>query len=266
MGAGLVHLDFRQVGLASLLIVINATASILLGLGIGRKILVGSVRTVVQLLLVGYVLEYVFALDSPWAVLGIWVIMAALAAQAGVRRTGYRFPGIYTTGFGVMLVSSALVTLFGIVAVIGVKPWYAPQYVIPLAGMVLGNTLNGVSLGLDRLMKGFDYEQAQIETLLAMGATSWEGARDVIVTAITTGMIPILNAMAVVGLVSLPGMMTGQILAGVAPTIAIRYQIVIMFLIAAGTAVGTVGSVLVGFRLLFDSRHRLLRERLQRQN
>jgi putative ABC transport system permease protein len=147
-------------------------------------------------------------------------------------------------------------------ALVPVKPWYSPQFAIPLLGMILGNTLNGISLGLDRLGGELASRRLHVESLLALGATRWEAARQPIQKAIRTGMIPIINAMMVVGIVSLPGMMTGQLLAGVSPIQAVRYQIVILFLIASGTALGTVSVVLLSYRWLFNDQHQFLSARL----
>ena len=128
--------------------------------------------------------------------------------------------------------------------------------------MILGNTLNGVSLGLDRLGEELDAKRDQVEALLALGATRWEAARAPIQQAVRTGMIPIVNSMMVVGLVSLPGMMTGQLLAGADPIQAVMYQIVIMFLIAAGTSLGTLSVVLLSYRRLFNQDHQFLPGRI----
>jgi len=149
----------------------------------------------------------------------------------------------------------AAIALF---ALVRVQPWYSPHYAIPLVGMILGNTLNGIALGLDRLGSELNARRAEVESLLALGATRWEAAREPVRQAIRTGMIPIINAMMVVGIVSLPGMMTGQLLAGVDPIQAVKYQIVIMFLIASGTALGTVGVVLLSYRRLFNANHQFL--------
>jgi energy-coupling factor transporter ATP-binding protein EcfA2 len=139
-----------------------------------------------------------------------------------------------------------------------VKPWYAPQYAIPLLGKILGNTLNGISLGLDRLGSELAARRAEVEALLALGATRWEAARQPIQQAVRTGLIPIINSIMVVGIVSLPGMVTGQILAGASPLEAVKYQIVIVFLFASGTALGTVSVVLLSYRRLFNSSHQFL--------
>jgi putative ABC transport system permease protein len=128
--------------------------------------------------------------------------------------------------------------------------------------MILGNTLNGISLGLDRLGDELSGQRDRVEALLCLGATRWEAAHSAIETAVRTGMIPMINSMMVVGIVSLPGMMTGQLLSGVDPIQAVKYQIVILFLIAAGTALGTISVVLLSFRQLFNSRHQFLYQRL----
>jgi putative ABC transport system permease protein len=150
----------------------------------------------------------------------------------------------------------------GLFAVIRIHPWYEPQYAIPILGMILGNTLTGVSLGIERMTQELTSGRNTIEMILALGGSRWEAAQEAIRQAVRAGMIPTLNQMTVVGIVSLPGMMTGQVLAGESPEDAVRYQIVIMFLIAASSALGTVGAVLLTYRRLFSSSHRFLRDRL----
>ena len=168
-----------------------------------------------------------------------------------------------------MWASSWIITAVALFAVVRVQqynhPWYEPQYAIPLLGMILGNTLNGIALGFDRLGEELAGKRDQVETLLALGATRWEAARAAIQTAIRTGMIPIINTMMVVGLVSLPGMMTGQLLGGMTAMQAVMYQIVIMFLIAAGTSLGTVSIVLLSYRRLFTPQHQFLPAKLAKR-
>lgn len=263
MNAEYINLGYWQVGFAALLIVLNLVISVWLRLGLARNLLVASVRMVVQLLLVGFILESVFALTTPLPVIGIGVVMAGLASVAAVRRTGHRFVGIYWNSLLSILGAAFVVTGAALAGIINVHPWFAPQYAIPLLGMVLGNLLTGVSLALDRFMQGVARESGVIEGDLALGATRWEAARPLIREALRTGMIPTINAMMVMGVVSLPGMMTGQMLAGAAPAAAVRYQIVIMFMIAAATAMGTLAVILLAFRRLFNDRHQLCTTRLR---
>jgi putative ABC transport system permease protein len=261
---GPVELGPLQLGLAALLILLNAAISMRLQLGLGRRLLLASLRSVVQLSLLGLLLTWVFSVQGPWAVLPLMVLMALIAGFEAVRRTTRRVPGIFGVSIGVVLATSMAITFYGLVAVIGIEPWYAPRYAVPILGMVLGNTLTGISLGLETTLHGFDRDRAQVELLLAHGATRKEASREVVRGAVRTGMIPILNAMVAAGLISIPGMMTGQILAGQDPASAARYQMFILFSIAAGVALGTMGVVLLTARLVFDGRERLRPERIRR--
>lgn len=253
-----------QLASAAALIVVNLLLSVWLRLGLARSLVLASARMVVQLLLVGVVLEYVFALRHPVPVVAIGLIMAGLAGVSAVNRTGRRFPAVYLSSVLSVLAASYVVTGSALLGILNVTPWYKAQYAIPLLGMVLGNILNGVSLALDRFLEGVVRERALIESALAMGATRWEAGHGLVRASLRTGMIPTINAMMVMGVVSLPGMMTGQLLAGASPHSAVRYQIVIMFMIAAATALGALGIVLLAFRALFNTRHQLRTDRLHK--
>ena len=262
--AGYIELTSLQVAAAALLILVNGAISLALKLGLERRLLVAAARTVVQLLLVGLVLQWVFSVSTWYLVLALMLVMALVAGVAAVRRTDRRYPGIWANAIVSVWVSSWVITAAALFGIVDVEPWYAPQYAIPLLGMILGNTLNGISLGLDRLGEELSGRRTEVEGLLALGATRWEAARGPVRGAVRTGMIPIVNSMMVVGIVSLPGMMTGQLLAGVDPVDAVKYQVVIMFLIASGTALGTVGVVLLSYRRLFNRRHQFLHRLIQR--
>jgi len=258
-----IDLSYLQVSLAAGLILINGAISAALGLGLGRRLYLASACTVIQLLLVGLVLEWVFGLDCWYIVLGLMLLMTVLGGIVTIHRVHFRYPGIWLSSLVSIWASSWIMAAVALFVIVPVRPWYSPQYAIPLLGMILGNTLNGISLGLDRLGGELSTKRGQVETLLALGATRWEAARQPVQQAVRTGMIPLINSMMVVGIVSLPGMMTGQLLAGVNPLQAVKYQIVIMFLIASGTALGTVGVVLLSYRRLFDVDHQFLYHRLK---
>jgi putative ABC transport system permease protein len=255
-------LTYWQVGLAAALIGVNAAISLVLRLGLGRRLLVAAARMVVQLLLVGQVLRLVFDHATWYVVVSLALVMVAAAAAAAVGRVGRRYPGALLDCLLSIWASSWVLMAYALFVVVQAEPWYAPRYAIPVLGMILGNMLSGVSLGLERLGEELVGQRARVETLLALGATRWEAARQAVRQAVRTGMIPTLNSMLVMGVVSLPGMMTGQILAEGEPTKAVKYQIVIMFLIAAGTALGLLGVLLLGFRRLFSARHQFLYGRL----
>ncbi len=257
------QLSYWQVAAAASLILVCGLISAVVGLGIGRSLLLAGTRTVVQLLLVGLVLQWVFSIDRWYFVIALMTLMTLVAGLSAVRRVERRYPGIWIDSLVSVWASSWLMAAFAMFAVIRPEGnWYQPQYMIPLLGMILGNSLTAISLGMGRLSDELLRRRNEVETMLALGATRWEAGRDAVRTAIRTGMIPILNTMMVVGLVSLPGMMTGQILSGVNPIEAVKYQIIIMFLIAAATSLGVVSSVLLGYRRLFDAQHQFRYERI----
>ncbi|MBB6099914.1 putative ABC transport system permease protein [Deinobacterium chartae] len=256
------EISLPQVLLAALLMLVTAALSWRMRLGLGRQIVVAGTRMTVQLLLVGLILGWVFALRHPMPVVGIGLIMTLLAAQAAVGRSRRRYARVYLDSFVAVFGSSFVLTGLVLAGILQVRPWFDPQYAVPILGMVLGNTLTGVSLALERFLSEIIGQRDRIEALLALGATRWEAAQGAVASAVRTGMIPTLNSMAVMGIVSLPGMMTGQILAGADPGTAVRYQIVIMFVLAASSAIGSLLVTLLAYRALFDAHSRLRSERL----
>lgn len=248
--------------LAGGLVLIAGVVSVVMRLGLQRRLAVATLRTVVQLLLIGHLLRFVFALDHPAAVLAVLTVMIIAAARAAVTRSSRRIPGATWLALLTLLVTGLSITGAVTQLVIGVEPWYRPQYLIPLLGMLLGNSLTALSLAIDHFLEQLDLRRDEVESDLAMGATRWEAARDPMREAVRKGMIPIINSMSVVGLVSLPGMMTGQILAGADPLGAVAYQILIMFMIAASTALSSIAMSYLMYRRLFDAQHRLRAERI----
>ncbi len=260
---GPIVLGWEALAGAAALVLLNGLVSLWLRLDLERRLLIASLRTVIQLSILGAILVPVFDAGRPELVAVIGLVMIALAAREAVRRTKRGYRGMLGSAFGVVLISAGSTTLLATAVLVRAEPWWMPQYLIPLLGMLLGNTLTGIALGLDSALAGLDEGRDQVELLLARGATWWEAARGTAAEAVRTGMIPIINAMSAVGLISIPGMMTGQILGGTAPGLAARYQILIMFLIAGCTAMSVTGTVLISVRVLFDSEHRLRPERLE---
>ena len=253
------NLSTTQIVLAASLLLVNAAISLALKLRMERLLVIAGLRTVGQLVLIGFVLDWVFQVNRWYVVVGLAMVMTTIAGFTAAGRSRRRYSGMWINTLVSIWVSSWLVSAFAISVVMpGMESWYHPQYLIPLLGMVLGNTLNGISLGLNTLNDTLIDRKGDVESLLALGGTRWEAAREPVRQAVKTGMIPIVNSMLIVGLVSLPGMMTGQILAGQSPFEAVKYQIVIMFLIASGTAMGTVGVVLLSYRRLFNPKHQFL--------
>jgi putative ABC transport system permease protein len=258
MNKSYIDLSYIQVAIAAALILINGGISLLLRLGLARRLLLAGTRMVAQLVLIGFVLKWIFAAKFWYTVVPLMLIMSVVAGVAAVQRSKHRYPGIWINSVISVLLSSWIMAAMALLIIVRIRPWYAPQYAIPLMGMILGNTLSGVSLSLDRLGEELTTHRYHVETLLALGATGKEAARLPITNAVRTGMIPTINVMVWAGIVSLPGTMTGQLLAGVDPLQAAKYQIVIMFLLASATTLGTIAVVLLGYRRLFNAQDQFL--------
>jgi putative ABC transport system permease protein len=229
-----------QLALCLVFVVLAGTGSVVLRLGLERDLAWGTVRAFAQLFLVGYVLRFIFGLSHPALVVLLFAFMVFWAAHAVRGRVGEKQVPIFLPTFVSMFVSylAVAVTVTGLI--VQVEPWYAPQYFIPLGGMIAGNSMNAITIGLERLLSELRRERATIEADLSLGATAAEASAPFIRAAVKAGMIPSINALMTVGLVSLPGMMTGQILAGADPLVAIKYQIVVMLMLVAAAAIGTV--------------------------
>jgi len=253
-----------DLSMAAVLILILAVISLVLKLSLASRIVIAAIRTVVQLLLIGLVLKTLFAqVDLLW-VAALSIFMLLIAGREVMARQQRRFGGLWGYGLGTlsMFVSSFTLTVYALIVIVGTDPWYTPQYAIPLLGMMLGNTMTGVSLALDKLTTTAWQQRNVIEARLILGQDWQTAIGDIIRDSVRIGMIPMINAMAAAGIVSLPGMMTGQILSGTEPMEAVKYQILIMFLITAGTGFSAILATWIGARRLFDNRQRLRLERL----
>ncbi len=250
--------------LAAGLLLVNVAVSRGFGLGLDGRIAVAGLRMTVQLVAVGLILEALLSSQSaPLAAATFAVMMLFAAREVRARQTRplKGLLGWLVCGAGLWL-AACLLTLFALTVVIGAEPWWDLRFAVPLFGVVLGNAMTGVSLVLEAVTKGAARQAVAIEGDLALGATIVEALSPLAREALATGMTPILNNMAATGLVLLPGLMVGQILAGVPPMVAVRYQLMLMFLLASGTAIATILSVLAACAALTDSRHRLRFDRL----
>ena len=261
----MIHLSGLDLTIAAVLIVLLGIITAALKLGLTKTLYIAAIRTTVQLLLIGFVLKALFEnVHLGWMTL-LAIIMLLVAGREIMARQKRPFAGRWGYGLGTlsMFVSSFVLTLFALTVIIGTEPWYQPQYAIPLLGMMLGNTMTGVALAMDRLTESAYQQRMVIETRLALGQHWREAIGNIARESTRVGMLPMINAMAAAGIISLPGMMTGQILAGSPPMEAVKYQILIMFMITAGTGFATVLATWLGAKRLFDDRHRLRLERLR---
>jgi len=250
--AGVIAIGWPQLLLATGFVLLVGVLSIRLSLGLERDLAVATLRTYVQLALLGFVLRWVFGVDSVWLVLGIVAIMVLMAAWTILRRSPDAPRGLFATTAAAMTLTGFTVTFAVTGLVVQVDPWYDARYVITIAGMVLGNSMTGIALALERVFADLDARSDDVLALVALGASPWEAAHDSVRTALRAGLIPTINSMAAVGIVFIPGMMAGQILAGADPVMATAYQIVVMLMVSAATAIGSVTAVLLSYRRRFS--------------
>lgn len=260
-----VALNTAELALAALLILLCAGLSIALRLGLQRTLLIAALRLVVQLLLVGMFLRQVFALSSPWLTAAVITLMLGAAAFEVGSRQRRRLLGLWHYGIGGGSVGLATlgIALFALTGSLRPEPWYDPRHAIALVGIILGTAMNAASLALNQVFNSITGERNAIEAHLALGADRHQALRPVIRRALYTALIPTLNQMAAAGIITLPGIMTGQILAGMDPLEAAKYQILLMFLLAAAGFFAALAAVYLSLWRLTDQRDRLRLDRLR---
>ncbi|WP_135079147.1 iron export ABC transporter permease subunit FetB [Terasakiella sp. SH-1] len=260
----MISIGYLELALGSLLLVMHGAISLWYRTGVATSLLIAAVRMVVQLGLMAYVLRFLFASQFPlWTLLAVSVMIVFAGYEIMARQKRPIGGGWgYGIGVGSIFMSATVVTVFGLFVQIKPDPWYEARYLVPLLGMVLGNTMTGISIGLATLTTSLKQEQNAIEARLALGHSKWQACETLIRQSLHTGMISIVNSMSAAGLVFIPGMMTGQLMAGADPIEAAKYQALVMFLIAGGVAIGTTLAVFLGVYRLTDQRHRLRLDRL----
>jgi putative ABC transport system permease protein len=226
-------------------------------IGQEKQLVWASIRMVLQLIGVGYLLQLVFAVRSPLPVLLMLLAMTGFSLQIAGKRSGKRMPHFYRVMGSSLVIGSGGVTFYFCLLVVGYTPWFDPRYLIPLAGMIIGNAMNGASLAAERLACEMHDRREEIETALCLGATARQASDSALRTAYGASLIPTMNTMAATGIVALPGMMTGQILSGTAPVVAVRYQIAIICAITGAVAITSFLILLQGYRTYFTEAHQL---------
>ena len=179
-------------------------------------------RMLIQLLLIGYALNFIFDANSQWIILLVLIFMLVAASWIGLNALPVDSRSLFKYSFSAIACGGGVILVFISQGVLHVDPWYQPQVMIPIAGMIFSNSMNAVSLAGERLYSELEHDN------------DYSRARNI---AFQAAMIPVINALLAVGLVSLPGMMTGQILAGTSPTIAARYQIIVMCMIFSSAGI-----------------------------
>lgn len=263
----MILITYWDLAILSILVLLLGLFLWLSGFSKVKQLWIATARMVVQLSFMGVWLTYVFNADNPLWIVLVGVIMLTAAGYEITKRQQYRFKKINGLLVGFLALSmTSLVLLIGVLTlIIQPTPWYEPQYAIPLLGMLLGNSMTAIGLGMDTLTRNAVQSKAKIEAQLALGKTAKQSMNFIRQQSLHSAMIPVINMLVAAGIISLPGMMTGQILAGADPMEAVKYQIMIMLLIAGSTGFGTLIAVNLACRKLFDSRQRLKLDVLQKQ-
>jgi putative ABC transport system permease protein len=254
-----------DISVAASLIILDALLSIWLNIRLHRQIAVAAARMVVQLVAIGYVLRFIFSLNNPAATLLLVLVMVLVAAREVSARPERRLKGHANLVIGFVSIGFAtfVTAILGLTTAIRPQPWFDPRYAIPLAGIILGSVMNSASLSLDGFLGPVRRERQAIEARLSLGETYNVAVAPLVRDAIRRGLLPIINQMSAAGIITLPGIMTGQILAGLDPLDAVKYQILLMFLLSGGSALSALAvSYLAAWRLT-DDRQRLRLDRLQ---
>lgn len=248
------ELSFWQLALAYIFVLVLLLIVRWRGIRRERLILLASVRMTIQLMLMGYWLLYIFNNPSWWLSSIMLLIMLSFATWNVYKRVPYQMSSRMRSLVAFSIFGGSLLSaLFFIVIIVRVRPWYDPQYMIPISGMIIGNSMTGITLALNQLYGDMSDKRDMIENSLMLGATPREATRPMINQAFDTALLPTINAMLGMGIISLPGMMTGQILSGTLPTTAIRYQIGIMLAILGSLSLTIITFLVLGCKQFFTN-------------
>lgn len=258
---GAVNLNIWQLVAAYVFVIILILIVRMRGIAREKQILLSTVRMTVQLVLVGYLLVYLFDNINPFFTIGVVIIMEVFAVYNIFKRAKYRLSKSLKRAVAISMTIGTLSCLFYfLLVVLRVNPWYNPRYFIPIAGMIIGNSMTGVSVGVNQLVDGMQTKKHLVESALMLGASPKIAAKDIVNSAFDSAILPTINSMLGMGIVFLPGMMTGQILSGTSPLTAIEYQIAIMLSILGSVALTVVIFVQLGYKSFFNSEDQLVIE------
>ena len=250
---GVVNIGYVELVGASLLMLVAGIVSWRMGLGQSRRIAVSTVRAFLQLLAMGLLLGYLFKYQTWWLVCLVLLGMCIAATQIATGRTNKVVRGLWADVFLSITVSSMVIAFIVVEGIIHADPWYNAMQLVPISGMILGNTLAAAAVATERLFASMDSRANEIYMMVALGATPREAAFPSIKAAVGAGMTPLLAQLSAAGIVQIPGMMSGQILAGADPVIAAKYQIVVLLMISAATTLSVVIICFLAYKKRFST-------------
>ncbi|GLB40689.1 putative UPF0014-domain-containing protein [Lyophyllum shimeji] len=258
-----VDLGWTNVGLAFSFIVFDVLVSAAFGLEIERSLFTAAVRCVGQLSVVGLVLQEVFLTKNPWTVAAIALLLnflgtVEIVANKSPRRYHGMFPAVLTAMLGSIIPISIIGTRFAM----SVQPFWDPVQYIPIVGMLGGSTISGIVVCVSYILKELSENRDKVETYLAFGASRMEACKPIAREALRLALTPVINQMSVLGIIAIPGMMTGAILGGASVQQAARLQMIIMFMISSATALASIYTIFAVISVTVDSEHRVRSDRI----
>ena len=260
MDNSVIDLSTKRMLLTYVFVILAMIITSLNGLNRNKEFIIGSIRMTVQLFIAGFVLVYIF--DSSSIVLSIlMILLMEFFAVFNIisSKKGQLSKGLIVAITVSLLIGSLFTLVFFLLVVVRPNPIYDPQYLIPLGGMIIGNSMTGINLALNQMLKSIDTNRVSIEGSLMLGASPRMAMDKIIQNSFDTAITPSLNNIKNMGIISLPGMMTGQILGGVSPLIAIKYQIAIMTAILSSVAICVFLFLRLGYKKFFNEQSQLIR-------
>jgi len=256
---GIIKLHLGQIAAAYVFVVILLLIVRARGISREKEILISTVRMTLQLILTGYLLVYLFNNINPWHTIIIIAIMEVFAIYNSFKSTKRSLSYALKRIIAISILSGTLASLiYFLLIVINISPWYDPRYFIPIAGMFIGNSMTGVSLGITRLVDDMHNQKHLVESALMLGATPKMAAKEIVNNAFDSAILPTINSMLGMGIIFLPGVMTGQILSGTSPVTAIEYQIAIMLGILGSVSLTVILLLQLGYKTFFNAQSQLI--------
>jgi putative ABC transport system permease protein len=237
-------------------------------LGMEKKIILALVRSSIQLMFLGYILlGFIFSFTSPVVVFVYLIMMILIAALEATGRQVRTYDGHYITSLTSCFLGGGITGIYASLVVFHPTPWWSAKVMIPTAGMIIGNSVSGPAVATERLLSEVMDKTHELETRLAFGASSYESILPIVRASVQAALLPTFNQMAIMGLVSIPGMMTGQLLGGTAPFTAAEYQMAILYLIVTTSSISTFVSIIMTIKkAVFDTQHRLTKHKITKRS
>ncbi|KOA18115.1 putative iron export permease protein FetB [Clostridium homopropionicum DSM 5847] len=252
------NLNLWQMASAYIFVLVLLAIVKIKGISREKEIIISTIRMTLQLILTGYILSYIFQNSNAFYTIFFMILMELFAIYNTFKRVKVELSKQMKFTIGISMISGTLITiLYFIFVVLRLVPWFEPRYFIPIGGMIIGNSMTGISLGVTKLVDGMTNKRDLVEMALMLGATPKAASKSIVDSAFDSSILPTINSMVGMGIVFLPGMMTGQILSGVSPFTAIEYQIAIMLGILGSVALTVIMFVQLGYKTFFNEEDQL---------